>query len=164
MTLPKILENTANVAIILLVLILGFFLVRNYLKSPPPENFIKTGEPLQIASIDFSKSDHNLLVFLRHDCEFCKKSANFYQRLVRRASGDDRIQLIALFSEETIANQVFLADLRPTFQNALIVPFVEIRVNATPTILDIDRTGVVRSVWKGKLSEEREQEFMAALK
>lgn len=163
MKVSKILENSANVAILVLALILVGFLARNYFIPAPHADSATAGERISLPDFDFTKSDRTILVALQHDCHFCQESAGFYQKLVQYAATDNRIQLIALFSEEMDANKVFLANLNLTFVNVKNVSFSSLKVMATPTILVVNRDGVIQSVWKGKLSDEKENAFFLGL-
>ena len=163
MKVSKILENSANAAILVLALILLGFLARNYFVPVPHPDSIAVGEKISVPELDFSKADHTILVALQPTCHFCQASEGFYQKLIQYVNNNNNIQLIALFSEETIANQVFLADLNSTFVNIKNVPFSSLKIQATPTILVVNRDGAIQSVWKGKLSTEKEEAFFLGL-
>ena len=164
MNLTKELENIANLTIIILAIVLVGLLARNYYFGTPKIDSVSVGEKIVVPELDFSNSNHTLVVALRHDCHFCEESKDFYQSLLQYASNAKDIKVVAVFSEENQDSKGFLEGMNPKFPNVKTVPFRTLRINATPTIIDVNRHGLIQAVWRGKLPPDREGEFFASLK
>ncbi|HQX54989.1 MAG TPA: hypothetical protein PLP07_03605, partial [Pyrinomonadaceae bacterium] len=86
--LRKLLEIGSNVAIIVVAVVLGIYLIGRYF-SPPSvpasgataqAEAIKPGAKLPMTNVDWSGSDRNLLMVLSTACHFCSESMPFYKR------------------------------------------------------------------------------------
>lgn len=164
MTLSKSLENTANLAIVLLALILVGLLLRSYFVAAAPPEFVSIGDKVTQPELNFSASEHNIMVFLRYDCHFCQESRDFYERLIQETTPIPSTHVTAVFEEDKPDNKDFLKGMSPSFENVRILPFANLKIDATPTIIDVNSLGSVQGVWRGKLTPEKEKQFFAAIK
>jgi len=162
MKASKSLENLANIAIVGLAVILVGFLVRGYFFGTAHAQQPTIGEKLEIPSITQDKAERTLLVALRNDCPFCEDSRDFYQRLLLTANSKN-IRVIALFEKADPKNSAFIESMNPHFENVLVLSFSNIKVDATPTIIDLNMDGSVKSVWVGKLPAEKEDQLLRSL-
>lgn len=169
----KILKKTellANIAIIVVALLLGGVLVKRYLlpgsSAPSARNIdprIPAGTKASLTGVDWAKNGQTLLLVLSNNCHFCTESAPFYQRLTRETAGRPDIHLIALFPQEVEEGRKYLDNLG--------VPINEIRqaspgstgASGTPTLILVDANGVVKNSWVGKLSAPEESEIINQL-
>lgn len=171
--LDKIVKKTelvANIAIIVVALLLGFVLVKKYVlpgKDAAPtariDPRIPAGTKASLTGVDWARNGQTLLLVLSTDCRYCTESAPFYQRLTRETTGRSDVHLIALFPQEIEEGKKYLANLG--------VPIDEIRqaspgstgAGGTPTLILVDGEGVVKSSWVGKLSAPEESEVINQL-
>ncbi|HEY9285591.1 MAG TPA: hypothetical protein VIP46_19225, partial [Pyrinomonadaceae bacterium] len=89
----KKLEVAANVAIVVVAVLLSAVLVRSYLAAPSEredvrptvqtQRTLQNGESINLPGIDWQKNGRTLLMALSTTCHFCTESGPFYQRLVR---------------------------------------------------------------------------------
>jgi peroxiredoxin len=74
------------------------------------------------------------------------------------------IRLIGLFSTEVENEKDYIEKLGVKFDALQKTSFKNLKIPSTPTIIVIDKDGLVVSVWRGKLSSDKEQEFLSRLK
>jgi hypothetical protein len=166
----KKIELLANVAIIVVALLLGAVLVKRNLPSPrhqpaaPPRAAIQPGTKIQLPGVDWGASEQTLLLALSERCHFCSESAGFYQRLVREKSQPDSPRIIAVLPQEVSRGQSYLTNLGVAVDDVKQSAMSVIGVSGTPTIILVDRTGVVKESWVGKLPPEREAEVLHRLR
>ena len=167
--LSKKIEVAANVAIIVVAILLGAVLVRRYLlpASPPPSPTeaarIKPGTKLSLPGVDWGGSSRTLLMVLSTNCRYCTESAPFYQRLAREKAGRPEVRLLAVLPQPVEESKKYLGDhgvaaddVRQTSPGAL-------GVAGTPTLVLVDKTGAVVESWVGKLPPATENEVVNRL-
>ena len=104
------------------------------------------------------------MLVLRKGCHFCEDSAPFYQRLVtqQRQSGS-HASIVAVFPDPAdVAKEVVQSE-GLAVEAISGVPLERLNVNGTPTLLLVDRTGMVLKAWMGVLSPRQELEVMRAV-
>lgn len=163
-------ELLANIAIIVVALLLGGVLIKRYLLTSDDAvgdrngvSRIAAGTKVSLPEIDWAKSDRTLLLVLSKGCHFCSESAPFYQRLVRDTSGRGDVRLVAVLPQDVNEGRKYL--------NELAVPINEVRqstleslgVGGTPTLILVDNKGAVTDSWVGKLPPDKESEVLSHL-
>lgn len=163
----KKIELVANVAIILVALLLGGIFVKKHFsdttRSQPPLK-ITAGTKVPMQDVDWAKNGQTLLVVLQKGCHFCAESAPFYQGLTREMESSKSTKLIAVLPQEVNESQQYLA--------ALKVPISEVKkinpnflgVSGTPTLILVNNAGEVIDSWTGKLTPAKEIEVLDKLK
>ena len=162
--LHKKIELLANVAIILVALLLGGVLVKRYLwpgAGPPqaaaPER-IKPGTKLSLPGVDWGRSRQTLLLVLSTTCRFCTESAPFYQRLAREKAGRTDVRLLASLPQTADESRKYLGEhgiaVDQVTQSAPSTAYAR----ATPTLILVDQSGTVIDSWVGKLPPPQEEE------
>lgn len=165
----KKIELLANVAIIVVALLLAAVLVKRNLTPspqpppPPPTANIRPGTKIQLPDIDWGASEHTLLLALSDKCHFCSESAEFYQRLSREKAQADSPRLIAVLPQEVSRGQAYLANLGVAVDDVKQSALSALGVSGTPTLILVDSAGVVKESWVGKLRPEREAEVLRHL-
>lgn len=165
----KKIELLANVAIILVALLLGAVLVKRFLiPSPPPAApaqaaQIKAGTKVQLEGVNWGDSNQTLVLALSDTCRFCTESAEFYQRLARQRVERGGPRLIAVLPQSVPQGRAYLGKLGVTVDDVRQSPLGDIGVNGTPTLLLLDNGGAVKESWVGKLSPEREALVLSRL-
>jgi peroxiredoxin len=163
-TSMKRLEVAVNVAILCAFLMVAalaaqrFWSARTNAKTTSPE----IGTKVSLASVDWSKSDRNLVLVLSTTCGFCSQSAPFYKELVPDAE-QRGIQVIAVLPQALSESRSYLDGLGVDVQNILQSPLDSVKAKATPTLLIVDKTGTINKAWVGKLESQREKQVIASL-
>lgn len=163
-------EILANVAIIVVALLLGGVLVKRYLlpnneaaTAGRPDPRIPAGTKATLPGVDWAKNGRTLLLVLSRDCRYCTESAPFYQRLTRETAGHPDIHMIALFPQEVAEGRKYLDDLGITVHEVRQAAPSSTGAGVTPTLILVDGSGVVQNSWVGKLAAPEESEVLNRL-
>ena len=162
----KKLEGGANIAIILVAIIIGVVFVKNYLLSSPPapesrDYRIPAGTKLSLPEVDWAHNGETLLLVLQKGCHFCAESAPFYQRLARdAAAAQSRIRLVAVLPQETSEAKQYLSSLNVPIDEVKQSALDALGVQGTPTLILVNEKGEVMQSWVGKLPAEKEAEVL----
>lgn len=167
--LIKRIELVANLAIIVVAILLGVVLVRNYLfRSPVPTQAaaitgIQAGTKLSLPNIDWNANRQTLVMALSTNCHFCTESAPFYQRLVQERVGHRNVRLIAVFPQPSREGEEYLKGLALNVDDVKQAELGSLGVSGTPTLILLNNEGVVEDSWRGKLNGDREGEVLRRL-
>lgn len=163
-------EMAANVAIIIMGILLGVVLVKNnlLLQSPPamaaPPTAITPGTKLSLSGVDWKANGRTLVLALSTGCRFCTESGPFYQRLAQERAKLQNFRLVAVFPEPVEQSRKYLSDLGITVDEVQQGRLDSIGVVGTPTLIVADANGAVAASWRGKLPGDKETELIARLK
>jgi hypothetical protein len=156
-------EQIANLAVIVLALVIGSLLVKDrFFSAGLQANEVKVGDRLtHIGGWEWSAYDRTLVLVLRKGCHFCEDSAPFYQRLIikRQQEGSDTA-LVAVFPDAADAVQEVMKSEGLDFRALTGVSLEGLKVSGTPTLLLVDNRGTVLNTWIGVLSPRQELEVM----
>jgi thioredoxin-related protein len=159
-------EFVANAVVILLAVVIGIVFIKDRFAPSSSEPIeVKVGDKVaRIEGWDFGAHGETLMLVLRKGCHFCEDSAPFYQRLVtqQRQSGS-HASIVAVFPDPAdVAKEVVQSE-GLAVEAISGVPLERLNVNGTPTLLLVDRTGMVLKAWMGVLSPRQELEVMRAV-
>jgi hypothetical protein len=162
--LYKKIELVANVAIILVAIMIAAALAQKYFfaKPPQPPPAVAIGSKLQLPAIDWSKNGKTLVFALQTSCHFCSESAPFYQRLVQAAGAKD-VKLVAVLPQPPNEGHDYLNKLAVPISDVRQARLSSISVSGTPTLILVNEKGEVAGVWVGKLRSDKEAEVLARL-
>jgi hypothetical protein len=160
-------ELLANIAIIVVAVLLGGVLVKRYLwpggdASPAPraDPRIPAGTQATLPGVDWAKNGRTLLLVLSRDCRYCTESAPFYRSLARETEGRPDIRLIAVFPQEVAEGRKYLEDLGVNVHEVRQAAPSSTGAGGTPTLILVDDGGVVKNSWVGKLAAPEESEVL----
>jgi len=165
----KRVEFLANIAIVIVALVLGVVLVKRFLlpgDEPRPiatDRSIKVGTKLSVDGVDWARNERTLVLALSTDCRFCTDSAPFYRQFAQKRSEGARIKLVAVLPQEISESQKYLSDHGITVDDIKQARPSSIGVSGTPTLIIADGTGTVTKSWVGKLPAEKEAEVLTLL-
>ena len=155
----KWLEIAANVAIIVVAVVIVIVFVRNYFsasKTSPPT--ITAGARLTGQPVKWQDSQKNVVLVLSTTCHFCKESSGFYRKLVEDCRNHART--VAFFPQTPQEAQAYLKAEDVQVDEIKHADFHLLEIGGTPTLLLVDNKGIVQKVWLGKLSEAKEKEVL----
>jgi hypothetical protein len=166
--ISRLLQNVANVGIIIAVIALLSVLIRDRrvrTAMPPEPPVIKAGDSLGSLLTDYhGPQARHLVLALSATCHFCSDSAPFYRRLVvsavERGSAD---RLIAVFSQPPEVGKAYLHKWDIKITNVVQADYSQLNVVATPTLILVKPDGKVERVWVGKLTPDLEREVIALI-
>src|SRR5262245_34064037 len=167
--LAKGIETTSHIAIVLVAVIIGAVLIKNHLMpstskpnpAPASNEPSMVGKAITLPDVDWKKTDQTLVLALSVGCRYCSESADFYKELARKRKGTTR--LVAVLPQPLEASKKYLGDLGINVDEIRQAAVNSIGVRGTPTLLLVNKDGVVTSAWVGKLQTEKEREVMARL-
>lgn len=165
-SLYKKVEFLSNIAILIVALLLGVVLVKQYVLSPPgPPEFktVSAGEKVSLPDVNWDASRQTLLIVLSQGCHFCSESVPFYQRLTEEVKGRSDIRVLAVLPQPPGEGQKYLDDLGVPIKDVKQAQLSSIPVRGTPTLVLVDSKGVVTDAWVGKLPADKEAEVISKL-
>ena len=159
-------EVAANVAVILLAVVIGsLFLMDRFASRAPAPNEVKAGDQLPgLHAYNWKAHDRTLVLALRNGCHFCEDSMPFYRRLAKlEQSNQIGAHLIAVFPDDpTVVRQVVETQ-QLSIEVVAAFDLGQVKVQATPTLFLVDEQGRVSKVWMGELPPAEEAEVIAAI-
>lgn len=163
--MEKKLTMAANVAIIVVALLVGITFVRNWRQSESANSQrvnpqVLVGRQFPIAQ---SWSGHRTVVLaLSVGCHYCSASAGFYQRLAAYAAAH-QANVVAMVPQSKEEGARYVEELKLNIPVVGQVDFRQIDVSGTPTLFLVDDSGKVKDVWQGQLEDSRENKVFASL-
>ncbi|MBA3241682.1 MAG: hypothetical protein H0T60_10700 [Acidobacteria bacterium] len=122
------------------------------------------GAKVSVPGFDWSQGEYTIVLALHKECEFCRLSAPFYQRLVREMSGRADTRIIAALPHQVDEGRKYLDELGVQVSGVHQVDFKSMGIAYTPTILLVDRQGTVTGLWAGKIPEKKEDRALSLLR
>ena len=128
-------EQIANIAVILLALVVGAVFLKDRLSYDPQPNQIRVGDKLtHLDGWDWGAHDRTLMLVLRKGRHFCEDSVPFYQRLVATQQQDgSTTALIAVFPDTADAVKEVMKSEGLDVRGLAEVPLEGLKVSGTPT-------------------------------
>jgi hypothetical protein len=157
-------EITANVAIVLVAVLVAFVAVKRFWLSGGEVTGVSAGSRISIPGVDWRQNGESLVIALSPRCHFCTESAPFYQRLVKESAASPGAHLVGVFPEQAENGEQYLAGLGVHLPEVRRGQFPKMGIEATPTLLLVNQEGVVSHVWIGKLTPEKEADVLSQIK
>ena len=161
----KKVEVTANLAIIVVAIMLGYVLVKGFIFKPQPEipKPRGLGKKISLPGVDWQQNGNTLIFVLRQGCDYCTESSDFYKRIMNDATIKSKVRFMAVFPHSVEEGKTYLNEAGLAIADVRQYPLSLLQVNGTPSVLLVDSQGVVKNIWVGKLSQGLENEAMASL-
>jgi thioredoxin-related protein len=177
--LAQKIEFASHIAIIIVATLISVVLVKNYLlpdsktKSSTSNNTAvasNTGEAgvvgkaISLPDTNWKRSDQTLVLVLSTGCHFCTESASFYKELVQKRAKQENTRLVAVLPQPVDAGSKYLSNLGIAVDDVRQLAPNSLGVRGTPTLLLVNKEGVVTNAWLGKLPPTKEAEVLSRLK
>jgi hypothetical protein len=162
-----LLERLSTVAVIAVALFVLFVYGDSYLhRSSKAVSKVEVprGRVLALPGVQWQSAQAFVVIALSTHCVYCERSAPFYQKLteiIRQGGGN--IETVAVFAQPAADAQAFLSTHSVRMDRVVTVPLSTLGVHATPTVLLVDRSGIVRDGWVGSLNSETQTAVLAAV-
>src|SRR6266446_3420200 len=156
-SLIKRIELVANLAIIMVAILLGVVLVRSYRfrhSSEAPTTATSAlipGTKLSLPGVNWKANGRTLVMALSTECHFCTESAAFYRRVAQERANMENLRLLAVLPQPVTEGQEYLKKLGMTLDDIKQIQLDSIGINGTPTLILADSQGNVADSWRGKL-------------
>lgn len=163
-------ELLANVAIVIVALLLSVVLVKRFIldsnqpASPAAANQIAPGDHISLEGMEWVKSGHTVLLVLQKGCRYCTESAPFYQQLIKETANRNDVKLIALFPHSVTEGKKYLDEIGVSIADIRQVAPDQLKIGGTPTLILVNESGVAVDVWRGKLPPDAESRVLSKLK
>lgn len=161
---PKdLLEITANILVLIMaVSLVTFFVHKNY--YPQEKSFeamtLKKGTAFRgLEEVDFSNHPNTLILALSTKCPYCTQSIPFYKRLLETNKNSDDLRLIAIYPQPQSEIDRYLTEYNLQIKSIPDVKFLNINMEATPTLVWINSNKEIVRSWQGFLNKEAEDNF-----
>lgn len=170
--LTRGLEVSANVAIIIVAVLLVVVLVRHQLlpgaqtqaTAPQPHVMAAAGSKLPLSGVNWAENGRTLLLALSAKCHFCTESAEFYKRLAEARTGRSDIRMVAVLPQDVSEGQAYLDRLGVKVDEVRQSSLDSVGATGTPTLIMVDEEGAATEVWVGKLPPDKEIEVLDRLR
>lgn len=157
--MEKKLEMFANVAIIVVALLIVGVFGFNYFSQPPMPKKIEIGTKINLPDTVLEKKQTFLLV-LQKGCHFCSESASFYQKLIETAKTKSDTDIVAVLPSEIQISKDYLKSLNVPIEKIKQNSLENLQIQGTPTVILLDQNSKVIESWVGKLPPEIETEVL----
>ncbi len=165
---PSKLESLANLATIIVSLVLTAVLIRVFLLPQPrpaanlADQHIGINLKQSLPDVDWAKNKRTLVLAVSTQCHFCTESAPFFQRIQKERPRD--LKLLAVLPQAVDEGRKYLDGEGVHVDDVKQATLSSIGVTGTPTMLLVDGKGTVAKAWEGKLQPDQQAVVLAALK
>ncbi len=162
----SILERCTHAVLILVCLLsAGLLLEHRFGRRPhaqiPPARELQ-GRALEVPKLNWT-ANRTVAIFLNSHCHFCTASMPFYKTIATAvADSNGSVGLAILSAEEPSTVRQYLKE-HGVASTQIYQITGQTSLRYTPTLLVVNRKGIVQKVIEGELDGPRQQEFMAAL-
>jgi len=166
----KHLEKLANIAIIIGVAVFLFVVARNHFtptavigtQQSQPDASAKAlvGKTIAIPGVLYPLAHNTLILAISKTCHYCKESQPFYRKLAAAAGG--RFDLVAVLPQAKDEAKEYLQESSVPVKQVVSVNLDSIGVHATPTLLLVNASGLVKEAWVGLLDDESQTKVLTA--
>ena len=170
--LLTVLQAAANIATLIAACLLSIVLVKNYLLSSPALrpavrtaaiSDVSIGNNLksQLPDIDWTANGQTVLLALSTHCHFCTESAPFFQQLSQKSG--KKFKIVAVLPESVAVSQDYLKREGVHVDQLRQMSLDKLGVAGTPTMLLLNKSGIVTKSWVGKLAPEEQSQALRAI-
>lgn len=168
--LSGLLQTTANAAVIVLCLLVGWLALRPTAPVPPAPPaappVYHVGDIIDpVAGVDFRAGGSTLLMVVRENCHFCQDSLPFYRQLsdARARHPNPALRVVAASTDSHDALSAYLQLKGVRVDQVSTIESGTLKVPGTPTLLLVDQAGRILNIWRGKLPDRQEKEVLRTL-
>ena len=172
----KALDIAANIATILVSLLLSLVLVRQFLLPPPSPASRQSRTPpsavtpaargsdlrKSLPGVNWEKNGRTLVLAISTQCHFCTDSAPFFKRLRKEVPAGTK--LLAVLPQPAAEGRQYLTNLGVEVDDIEQTTLNAIGVRGTPTLLLVASSGKVSDVWEGRLEPNQQDQVLATLR
>jgi thioredoxin-related protein len=129
--------------------------------SAPKLPSLSVGAQLKVASVDLSQSPLTVVLVSSPTCMYCLASKPFHAKLVAETERNHVPFYVAIPSRKD--SQEYLQDAGFTSTSVREWKDLNLRADATPTIVVADNSGAIKAMWVGVLAPFDESELLKAI-
>ncbi len=136
--------------------------VRRRLFSPTPAAPVTVGKKLPLKRVRFDSGDYTIVLAASPQCSYCAANNRFYEELYGAAQ-QVAVQFV-LVVRDSVDSNGYRSSLGMHKANVQPVDFRSVGIAVTPTLLLVDRAGIVKQVWVGALGPDEQESILAAVR
>lgn len=150
-------EMVANITILVVAVALCVFVFRHRtnrsadLYQPPA-----VGSRFGLADGNWQISNRTIVLGLSTTCHLCAESAPFYQRVVD-ACKREHVRVLAVLPQPVSQAESYLKSKNLIVNEVRQAALQDLKIKGTPTVVLVDKAGIVRDAWVGKLPPDEEK-------
>lgn len=118
---------------------------------------------MNLPDVNWEKNGQTLVLALQTGCHFCTESAPFYKAIAQNRNKRGNTRLIAILPQPVDASRNYLSNLGIAVDDVKQMQLPALGVQGTPTLLLIDKKGVVINAWRGKLPPSEESKVLSRI-
>jgi len=158
----KKLEYAANIAIIVLAIVIAGMFLRQSRGSRQELHRVAVGSHFNLQNVDWRQSPRHLVFALSTTCHFCTESAPFYRRLVEECKRRN-IPTVAVMPQSAAEAKNYLQNESVTMDRIVQSPLSDLEISGTPTLVLVDCNVTVKDAWFGKLPPSKENDLLTRI-
>ncbi len=114
--------------------------------------------------VDFATSDRVLIAFIASNCQFCINSAPLYRAVGKERDREGSALQFVIAGREPIERlQAFAVRYHVRADRLVSVVTNHVKIRMTPTLVLLDRSGIVQAVWTGEQPGARGEAILQRL-
>ncbi len=154
-----------NISLVILSLCFIILVIKSYFfsSSDKPKRNFRVGDQINIPAFNFKAGKTNIFLILHSSCQYCVKSAYFYETLSKEVSDLDNTELTVFSSDADFQMKEFLIKSNLANLNVFTIDFAQIGFNATPVLMIVNDEGKIEDIWVGYLPPNKENEVRLKL-
>ena len=118
---------------------------------------ITAGSRFVINEVNWSDNEMTLVFALSTQCHYCNESAEFFKRTINIISKQPKAGFMAIFPQDENAARDYLSRQGVSIPRIRSLNPSSIGIRGTPTLLLVDRLGIIRRIWEGRVMPEKEE-------
>lgn len=156
-------EKVANIIVVVAIVVVTGIIAKKYLfDSNEPIQTIKAGKVVSFPDVDWARNGKTIVIAVKRDCPHCTASAPFFHQASDEASKNGiTIEFVLPDSDQDTTD--YLAGINISRQNIHKVPLWKYGFRATPTLLFINREGLIKDIWVGRIDSENWSQVLTKL-
>ncbi len=174
--LSRSIEIAANFATLIVAVLLSVVLVRNYLiptaSSPVlqawsaparPTDVVTVGIDLskRLSGVNWNRNGRTLVLSLSTRCHFCTESAPFF-RQIKKGVGKN-VKVVGVLPEPVAEAELYLNHEGVHVDEVRQIALDTVGVTETPTMLLVNKDGIVTQTWVGKLAPDKQEQALKVI-
>lgn len=146
-----------------MLLVLAGILLKKHYQDDSSSPTIGPSARISIKGLDWAESEQTLLLAIQEDCKYCTESARFYREIIKGLSGRSDVRVVAVFPESGFDGENYLSQLGLSVNESKETSLLSLGIKEVPTLVLVNKDGVVSNVWIGQLPPKKEAEVITAL-
>jgi hypothetical protein len=134
--------------------------LHNMSVTGPISQYPTLGTQIVLPGVDWSAHKATLVVAISSACHYCIASTPFYSELTHSTHV---VPIIVVMPQGEQDSQEFLREHAITPHSVVSASLASIQVNATPTLLLISASGIVKKAWVGELTNMQRHDVIESL-